>query len=53
MEFEIECDECRANLKTTISVDRWGKPTLKIAPCEKCLEAAREKAYSDGKEEGK
>jgi hypothetical protein len=38
VEVEVECDECGGSLETTASTDNLGNVTLKVEPCEKCME---------------
>lgn len=47
--FEFFCEECGEKLEYTI----WsGRSFIKVKPCQKCLEAARDKGYEDGHYDG-
>ena len=55
--IEIYCAECGAGLcnGTTASEkpNSRGYPYFDVAPCKKCLEAAKQEGYDEGYEAGK
>ena len=48
-QFDVECGSCGASLEASIvRSNRWGStPTMTITPCEKCMEAAADKAREE------
>lgn len=53
VEIEIECSGCGESMDTTTSVSKWGDVRVIVAPCEKCLESAKEDSESEGYARGK
>jgi len=55
-EFDVEivCSECGATLEATSEEARFERTTttLKVEPCEKCLDKKRDEGYEDGYDKG-
>lgn len=55
VEIEVYCDQCGAGLcgqTTAVNTLRRGAPSFRVAPCERCLEAARDKGFDAGEDAG-
>jgi hypothetical protein len=48
LEFEVRCKECGAWLECIEEKDRHGNPVIRVEPCGKCLEEAKDAGYDKG-----
>jgi hypothetical protein len=48
IDIKIYCDRCGAGLNGNIDYDE----SIYVIPCEKCIQAAMDKGYTAGWEEG-
>ena len=56
VEFEVFCAECGEGLCNLATVEEGGRfsssgQIVRVMPCPKCLVAAREEGYEEGKKE--
>jgi len=49
--IEVECSKCGCTLAA--EVDDWPRLTLKVEPCEACLETADDAGYERGTDDGR
>jgi hypothetical protein len=53
IEFEVECDECGASLTASVTPGTYRtNQVVKVEPCEKCVEDAKDEGIDEGKAEG-
>ena len=55
IDIEVYCDKCGAGLcgqTTAVNTRSRGAPSFRVAPCERCLETARDGGRSDGEDAG-
>ena len=50
--YSMVCDMCNSLLKFTCSLDHDGDLYIKVEPCEKCLDNAREEVQQEMAELG-
>ena len=54
VEFDVECAECGKTLEVEVKTDRYGGTTthtVKVTPCDTCLEKAHEAGREDAENE--
>ena len=53
IEVVVSCSECGADLNVDANFDRRGGGLMvKVPPCERCMDEARDKAHDEGYTEG-
>lgn len=53
VEVEVQCNKCGKNLDSELKEQRYSSgKVLEVAPCEDCLEAAKEEGDSAGYDRG-
>lgn len=53
VEFDVVCDKCRTPLDASFEMDRRNELVLRVEPCEKCMEKAKEDGDAEGYDRGK
>jgi len=51
LEIGLSCSGCDDNLDATLFFDKWGRASVKIDPCEKCLKEAEFRGYDRASKE--
>jgi hypothetical protein len=52
VDVSVECSECGADLTVYKETATGSTITVKVDPCGKCLKAARDEAFAEGRAEG-